>query len=114
MLLAELIEDGHKRSTRPRLRASDPQLSSHRIGDEFDVLDPLSEFVKRCNPSPYHGETTLGRMDPAGAAIEKTNTEGMLKVGYRPRHCGLGGTKTFRRLVHATGLGHGHEDAHIT
>jgi hypothetical protein len=55
----------------------------------------------------------LRRRNAAWATIKEAHAEGVFKIPDCSRNCWLGGCKVLRRLVHAAGLNHGHENAHI-
>jgi hypothetical protein len=96
-----------------RLRAADTQFARRRIGEKFDVPDPLPELVEHGEAAPDDRLAVLRRLDAPGAALEQPHAERMLEIGDRARDCRLRGAETLRRLRHAAGLDHRHEHAHV-
>ena len=57
--------------------------------------------------------TVLGRLDALGVAVEQPHAERLLQICDRSRNGGLGGVQELRRLSHAAGLHHRHQDVQV-
>ena len=70
MLQGELLDDSKDGSGRHSLRASDPQFSDRRIGEEFDVLHALSKLIER-RETPFDENAAIRRrLNAAWTAFE--------------------------------------------
>ena len=107
------VDDRQDRPTRCVLAASDAQFASGRITQELDVLDALSQLIEDGKAALDDCMAIVRRPDAAWATIEEADAESVFEVGDRSRNSGLRRGKPFRRLVHAAGVHHGHEDTHI-
>jgi len=113
MSSSEPIDDGQYGSRRCVLGASDPQFARRRVSEKLDVFKALSQLIENRKAALDDRTPALRRLDPDRTAIKEANPECMFKVADRPRNRRLGSTKALRGLVHAAGLNHGHENAHI-
>ena len=69
-----------------RLWISDGKFAGCRIGQKLDVPDSLPQLIE-CRPATHKQSTGVRcRLDPARAAIEKPDAQGMLQVGDHLRH----------------------------
>jgi len=75
-LTGQPVDHGRDQSRRHNLSASDPHLSRHRIGQEFDFFDALSEVVEDGRTPLQQGAAIECRLDAVRRPIEETDAEG--------------------------------------
>ena len=108
--LREAINDVRNK-THGKRNNSNPHLALRRIRKKLDVLQALTQVVKYGHSAIEQCTTVLSWLDTLTSTIEQPYAERTLQFGNRSRYIGLRGVQTLRRLPHAAGLRHLHEDA---
>src|SRR5262249_7349115 len=107
------FDDAGNETRSERGSASNPHLSSRRVGEKLDVLHALAQVIEYGRSAIEQRATVLRRLDPLAVAVEQAHAEGMLQFRDRSRNRRLGAVEAFRRLPHAASLHHGHEDVEV-
>src|SRR6516165_9347369 len=74
MPIAQAFDNGRKRSRHEYFAASDPNLSSGRIGEEFDLLHALPQVVEHRIAAPRQRPAIHGRLDALRVSIKEPDT----------------------------------------
>src|SRR5260370_32325783 len=67
------VDHGCDESGAPTDRRRDPDFPRRRVGEEFDVLHALLQFIEYRNAAPDERAAVRRRRDAARAAIKKTH-----------------------------------------
>ena len=67
------IDHGCDEPDAPPHRRRDPDFPGRRVGEEFDVLHALLQFIEYRNAAPDERAAVRCRRDAARAAIKKTH-----------------------------------------
>ena len=113
MLTRETFDQWRDDRTGKCLSGSNPQFSRRWIGEELNVSDTLSQFVKHRDTTSDKRAAIRRRLYASRAAIEQTNAERMFQLRDGPRQRWLGRPELFGRLAHAARLHHRDEDADV-
>ena len=65
----KLLENRCQRPRDEGLIAADGDFAGRKIGEEFDVLGPLSKFIEDRNSAREKGAAVFGRLHPLAAAM---------------------------------------------
>lgn len=83
MLLRQFVNNDRDKIVRYCLSATNSKNAGSRVGDKFDVLDALSQFIERRKAAFDKRATILCRLNSRRASVEKGHPEGMLQIGNR-------------------------------
>ena len=73
----------------------------------------LAQVIEYGRAAVEQRATVLGRLDALAVAVEQAHADRMLQFRDRSRNVGLSGVEALRRLPHAAGLHHRHEDVQV-
>jgi hypothetical protein len=103
---------GNKAGTKRR-DASDPHFAGTRVGKKLDLLYALAQVVKHGNAAIEQCAPKLGWLDSLPMTVEQLHAESVLQFGNRSGNSRLRDVEPLRRLPHAAGLHHGHENVQV-
>src|SRR5712672_1619142 len=73
----------------------------------------MAQFIEYGHAAIEQGPTVIGCFDPLAVALKQPYAKRMFQFRDRPRNGGLSDAEALRRLPHAAGLHHGHEDVQV-
>lgn len=93
--------------------ATDLDLPSRRLAQEFDVLDALPQLIECGLHARQQGATEWCGFDAARATVEQSHAQRCFKTSDNRRHRWLRDAQFGRGLSHAAALGDREEDVQL-
>src|SRR3954453_17146504 len=83
ILLKEAFRYGRHDARIHDLRTSDREFSRCRIGQELDLLQPLTHLVENVDTAFEQRLPIIGQLDTLRGAVEQPHLERLLEIGNR-------------------------------
>jgi hypothetical protein len=109
----DAVDHGRAEGGRHRDRGADAHFAGRRVGEKFDVLHGLAQFVEHHQAAIEQRAPVDRRLDALRRAIEHAHTERVLEIGDRLRHHGVRDRKRARGLRHVSALHHREQDVQV-
>jgi hypothetical protein len=94
--------------------APNPHFAGRGVGEEFDILHAVPQFVEDGDAAFEQGSAVDRRLGTMTVAFKQAHAEHMFEIGNDLGYDGLGNREMLRRLRHTLALHHGQQDMEIT